>query len=135
MGHLVFILTTLGVLAGFFMLTVYEGRRDLRFFGASRGRFDQKIARIEFIVEHVDFGAFFMEESHRIAVRIGHDVAHLSLLIVRAAERLLTRVVRYFRSHHAVEAAPRESTRGYVKTLSDFKDRLKATHPEVSDIK
>ncbi|MDO8231682.1 MAG: hypothetical protein Q7T37_00565 [bacterium] len=134
MGHLVFILTTLALLTGFFVLTVYETRRDLRFFGASRGRFDQKIARIEFIVEHVDFGAFFIEEAHRIAVRIGHDAAHLSLLIVRAAERLLTRVVRYFRSRHAVDATPRESARGYVKTLSDFKDRLKTTHPEISDI-
>lgn len=135
MEHLVFILTTLVILTGFFMLTVYEGRRGLRFFGASRGRFDQKIARVEFIVEHVDFGAFFMEESHRIAVRIGHDVAHLSLLVVRAAERLLTRAVRYFRSHYVVDTTPHESARGYVKTLSDFKDRLKATHPEVSDIK
>ena len=134
MGHLIFILTTLVLVAGFLILVGYERRRGMRLFEVARGRLDRNIARIEFVVDHVDFGAFFIEESHRIAARIGHDIAHISLLVVRATERLLTRVVRHFRSRHAGDAAPRESARGYVKTLSDFKDRLKTTHPEISDI-
>ncbi len=134
MANLIFILTTLVFLVGFFILVGYESRRGVRFFEPSRKRFDRHVARVEFVIEHVDFGAFFIEESHRIAARIGHDSAHVSLLVVRATERLLTRVVRYFRSRHAVDATPRESARGYVKTLSDFKDRLKTTHPEISDI-
>lgn len=134
MGLLVFVLATLGLLAGFLALTRYEARRGVRVFESARGRLDKHVVRIEFVLEHVDFEAFFLEESHRIATRVGHDVAHLSLLVVRAVERLLTRVVRYFRSRHITESAPRESTRGYLKTLSDFKDRLKATHPEISDI-
>ncbi len=134
MANLVFILTTLGLLAGFFVLAGYEERRGVRVFAGLRTRFDQNVGRIEFILAHVDFGAFLLDEAHRFAVRLGHDIAHLSLLVVRATERLLTRTVRYFRTQHSVDAAPRESTRGYVKTLSDFKDRLKATRPDIPDI-
>lgn len=134
MTHLLFIFTTLVLLVGFFALTVYEERRGMRFLAASRGRLDHTVERVEFIITHVDFKAFLIEEIRRVAARIGHDIAHFSLLLVRATERLLTRTVRYFRTQHAVEAAPREASRGYVKTLSDFKDRLKATRPEIPDI-
>lgn len=134
MVNFLFIVTTLVLLIGFFALVGYEERRGTRAFAGLRTRFDQNVVRIEFILAHVDFGAFFLDETRRLAARLGHDVAHLSLLVVRATERLLTRTVRYFRIHHAVDAVPRESAGGYVKTLSDFKGRLKATHPEVSDI-
>lgn len=134
MANLIFILTTFVLLIGFFALVGYEERRGARFFAVLRMRFDQNVERMEFILTHVDFGAFFLDEMRRIAIRLGHDIAHFSLLAVRAAERLLTRAVRYFRTRHAVDTVPRESARGYVKTLSDFKDRLKATHPEISDI-
>lgn len=134
MANLFFILTTLVLLGGFFVLVGYEERRGVRVFAGARMRLDQQVVRLAFILAHVDFGAFFLDETRRLLVRLGHDVAHLSLLAVRATERLLTRIVRYFRTKHAVDAAPREDARGYVKTLSDFKDRLKATHPEVSDI-
>ena len=134
MTHLLFIFTTLVLLAGFFALTAYEERRGVRVLAAYRARFDRDVERVGFILAHVDFKAFAIEEMRRVVARLGHDTAHLSLLAVRAAERLLTRTVRYFRTQHEVDATPRESARGYVKTLSDFKDRLKATQPKIPDI-
>lgn len=134
MGNLIFILTTLALLAGFIALSGYEEKRGMRFFAPQRARLDKNVARIEFILAHVDFGAFLLEEARRFAARVGHDIAHISLLAVRAAERLLTRAVRYLRTPHVADSTPRESARGYVKTLADFKDRLKATHPKIPDI-
>lgn len=129
MEHLLFILTTLALLVGFFALTIREERRGMRFFAPARARIDHDVERMEFILTHVDFKAFLIEEVRHLAARVGHDIAHISLLLVRSAERLLTRAVRYLRTRHEVDATPRESARGYVKTLSDFKDRLKATRP------
>lgn len=133
MGHLVFMVSAIGLLAGFLAVTRYEAHRGARFFEAQRIRFDRYVTRIRFIIDHVDFGAFFIEESHRIVVRVGHDIAHIFLVVVRAIEKLLTRAVRHFRSRRA-DAQGRESVRGYVKTLIDFKDRLKATQSDISDI-
>lgn len=134
MANLFFVLTTLALLIGFFVFVVYEERRGVRVFAGVRTRFDQNIERIEFILAHVDFSAFLFDEIRRLASRLAHGAAHFSLLAVRATERLLTRTVRHFRTQSVANAVPRESTREYVKTLSDFKGRLKATHPEVSDI-
>jgi hypothetical protein len=134
MMNLLFIFTTLAFLIGFFAFVGYEERRGARIFAGVRTRFDQNIERVEFILAHVDFAALLFDEMRRFASHLMHGSAHLSLLAVRAIERVLTRIVRNFRTQHEVNAAPRESTRGYVKTLSDFKGRLKATHPQISDI-
>jgi len=103
-------------------------------FEKTRTRLDQHVARIEFILTHVDLAAFARDEIRRVVGRLGHDAVHLSLQAVRMAERLLTRLVRHLRTRHEVVITPRESARPFVKTLSDFKDRLKATRPEISDI-
>ena len=134
MAHLLFILITLALLAGFFALTWYEARRGTRFFEPLRSRLDRNVARSEFVLQHVDFSAFLRTEIYRIANRIGHGIAHLSLQGVRAVERLLTRLVRHLRTQRIPDAAPRESAREFVKTLSDFKGRLRETRPEVPDI-
>ena len=134
MGHLVFILASLALLWGFVALMGYEARRGIRVFAGQRDRLDRNVERAEFILRHVDFGAFAREEMRRIAERVSHDAAHLSLQAVRAAERLLTRLVRHLRSRRADDVAPRENARAFVKTLSDFKGQLKASHPEPVDI-
>lgn len=134
MGNLIFILVSLALLGGFVALLGYEARRGVRVFAAQRDRLDHSVERAEFILRHVDFGAFAREEMRRIAERISHDAAHLSLQAVRAAERLLTRLVRHLRSRRAEDAAPRENARAFVKTLSDFKGQLKVPHPEPIDI-
>ena len=134
MAPLIFILVAVALLGGFFVLTDFEKRRGQRLFAAKRDRFDKDVAHVEFILQRVDLAAFLRSEIRLFVSRIGHDIAHLSLMAVRAAERLLTRLVRHLRSQHVVDTTSRESARPFVKTLSDFKDRLKASRPEVPDI-
>ena len=134
MAYLLFIFASLLLLGGFFALTEYEARRGARVFAESRSRLDRRVARIEFILEHVDFAAFTRDETRRIASRVGHDIAHFTLQTVRAAERLLTRLVRDLRARHSIDVTPRETARPFVQSLSDFKDRLKATRPNIPDV-
>ena len=134
MAYLISILVAIGLLAGFFALSDYETRRGSRFFVPFRSRLDRDVEHIAFVLAHIDIGAFVLTEMRHMASRAGHAIVHVSLQAVRAAERLLTRLVLYFRTKHAVESAPRESMREYVKTLSDFKDHMKTTRPEMPDI-
>lgn len=132
MAALILILLAIALLVGFVALTAYETEHGTRFFEAQRAQLDRHVERIVFIIEHVDFAAFLRDEVRHFAHRVGHAIVHLSLQAVRAAERLLTRLVRSFRAREATTAAPRESTRAFVKTLSDFKEQLKT--PEVPEI-
>lgn len=134
MANLIFILVTLALLVGFFVLTGYEARRGTRLYSLGRARFDNAIERAEFIIDHVNLGVFLRDEIRHLAGRVGHDIVHVSLLVVRSAERLLTRLIRHLRTHPEVDTAPRETAREFVKVLSEFKGNLKATHPEISDI-
>lgn len=134
MAHLAFVLAALALLAGFFALARYEARRGTRILAPTRERLDRTAARAEFILTHVDFVAFAREEARRAMHRVWHDLAHVSLRAVRAVERLLTRLVKHLRVAHGVTAAPRESARPFVQTLSDFKDQLKSARPDAPDI-
>lgn len=134
MVYLIFILSSLVLLTGFLLLIGYEEQKGTRIFARQRAQLDENVERIEFILAHVDFGSFFREEAHRIIGCIVHDIAHFSLQAVRATERFLTHVVRYLRTRRAVDITPRENAREFVKTLSDFKGHLEATHPKVPDI-
>ncbi len=134
MGHLIAFGLSLAVIIGFVVLTRYERRRGSRVCAATRAWLDTQADRAAFIIAHVDLAAFAKEEVNLAFTRIGHAVANLSLQTVRAAERLLTRAVRHFRVKGAENAAPRENAREFVKTLSDFKETLSATHPEISDV-
>ncbi len=134
MAYLIFVGTSLVLLVGFFVLTWYEEKRGVRYQEPQRASIDSKVKRIEFIATHVDFAAFTREESYRILSQVGHVTAHFSLQTVRAVERLLTRLVRHLRTKHPVEVRPAGETREFVKTLSDFKERLKGTMPEVKEM-
>ncbi|MBI2410156.1 hypothetical protein HYV30_03920 [Candidatus Kaiserbacteria bacterium] len=133
MGYFIFILISLALLAGFHCLVWYENRRTVRVLETHRTLLDRQVERVEFILTHVDLAAFAKEEAGRLAARIGHDLARLSLIAIRAVERILTRFVRDLRTRHLGEdyARPRESAREFVKTLSNFKDHLEATRPEM----
>ncbi|HET9641230.1 MAG TPA: hypothetical protein VFP46_00025 [Candidatus Paceibacterota bacterium] len=132
MGHIVFVLVALILLAGFLGLTAFEERRGIRLFAEKRSKFDARIARMEFILENVDLWSFTKEEMLRLGHRLGHDFARLTLDLVRAIERLLTRLVRRLRPHRPLEETGGE-VRPFVKTLSDFKDRLKQAAEEGSE--
>jgi len=134
MWNLILSLSTLVLLVGFIILSDYEMKRGVRFFARERARLDKYIERVEFILANVDLGAFLREEIHRIAQRVAQDSAHITLQTVRAIERLLTRLVRHLHTQRAIDPMPRENTREFVKTLSDFKGHLEATHPKVPDI-
>jgi len=134
MMYLILIFFAIALFAGFVALTHYEARRGFRVYASSRERFDSAVGRAQFIVENVNLAVFIRDELRHFAGRVGHDIAHFSLLTVRAAERGLTRLVRHLRSQPEVDVSSRETAREFVKTLSDFKSNLKATHPEISDI-
>jgi len=134
MVHLIFILITLVLFIGFFLLSGYETRKGMRVFSRKRAYLDEQVTHAEFIFAHVDFGSFLREEAQHIARTIAHDVAHISLQAVRAVERFLTHLVRYLRSKRAIDIAPRGTAREFVKTLSDFKEHLETTHPKIPDI-
>lgn len=134
MAYLISILTAIGFLVGFFALSDYETRRGMRFFMPLRVRLDQDVEHITFILTHADFETFVINEVRHMTSRIGHTLVHFSLQTVRAAERLLTHLIQHLRRKHSVDTVPRESIREYVKTLSNLKDHLKTTRPEVPDI-
>jgi len=130
MTYLIAVLVSVALLVGFSILTFFESRNSVRLFRAPRERFDAAVAHTEFIVTHIDLLAFVRETFRQGMNRTGHVLAHFSLQAVRAIERVLTRLVRHFRTHPDVPVVPRESSREFVKTLSDFKDNLKTTHPD-----
>ena len=134
MSYLIFIVAAFALLGGFFVLTNYEVRRGVRYFATERDRLDHVVERVVFVSQHVDIGAFLRNEIRRFFGRLSHDIAHLSLQTIRAAERVLTRLVRYLRSRHVSDTAPGGNVREFVKTLSEFKGGLKATHPEMTDV-
>lgn len=136
MPYLIAQLLVLAVIAGFYFLTRYETARGARFFAAKRDALDQYISQSRFLVEHIDWKSLFREQGKRVIERLGHDVAHATLQSVRAAERFLTEFVRKLRStgaHHHVSL--RETSRPFVKTLTDFKGHLQATRPEMPEIR
>jgi hypothetical protein len=136
MLYLTFMFIAFLLLGGFIGLTHYETEHQVRFFGARRRELDILVERVQFVFEHVDLGAFIQEEIRRLGTIAGHAIVNLSLQAVRVVERLLTRLVRYLRTtSESMEAAPRESTREFVKTLSDFKDTLKSNYPVVPEVK
>src|SRR3989344_3835844 len=134
MTHLILIIVTIAMLVGFLALTDYEKRRGVRLYALYRDRLDRIVARTEFIMENVNLGEFLRDEVRHFAGRIGHDAVHFSLVVVRAAERVLTNLIRRLRTHPEVDIAPRATAREFVKTLSDFKGSLNATHPEIQEI-
>ncbi|MDP1706956.1 MAG: hypothetical protein Q8L30_00110 [bacterium] len=134
MIYTIFILASLLLLVGFFMLKNYEMRRGIRLYESKRMSLDRTVDRIVFITEHVNLAEFLRDEVRHLAGRIGHDIVHFSLIVVRIIERLLTKLMRRLRNHPEIDTSPRETAREFVKTLSDFKDNLKATHPETQEI-
>ncbi len=134
MWYLIFTLITFVLLTGFFLLAGYEARSGVRYFADHRSRLDKHVERIEFILAHIDLGAFLRSEVRHFAGQVGHGIVHVSLVAVRSVEKLLTRVIRHQHAKNEVDAVPVESTREFVKTLSEFKEQLDATHPEVRDI-
>lgn len=81
----------------FLLLTVYESRRGARFFAAARYKLDSRVSRAGFLIGHIDWGAFTAHLTRTSLNTVAHDAAHGALLLVRSAERNLTRAVSVLR--------------------------------------
>jgi len=97
MVYFLFLPAALALFILFLALTLVEGKTGSRLFGASRDRFDERVARASFVLQHVDWGAFVNDVLRTSLERALHDMAHGMLLAVRFIERGLTRAVRYLR--------------------------------------
>ena len=132
MMHLVIICITLALMFGFALLADYESRKGIRYAAVHRAKLDAKVEHLAFVLTHVDFMSFLRDEALHFVHRASHDVAELTLRAVRAAERLLTRIVRSLRTQKAVDPRPQSSAREFIKKLSEFKGQLQ--RPEMPEI-
>lgn len=126
MTYVILTSTSFALLIIFYALCAVEARRGARLvLPGVRQALDLRVRRIGFVLEHIDFASFAREESLRIVTRVVHVSAHTSLRAVRAAERVLSRLVRRIRMHQALDTAPSVQVREFVRTLAEFKGRLK----------
>lgn len=102
MLHLILIGTACLLLGGFLLLTQFEQKTAVRIMGSVRGKLDHKLTQMAFVARHVDWPAFFSHTLKIVVVRVAHDIAHGTLLLVRSMERTLTRFVKYMRSNPLV---------------------------------
>lgn len=112
MAYLIAIAVSLILFGGFLLITALEGARGARLFGSGRAALDARVARVSFVLQHVDWSAFLAHLTRSGLERLLHDIAHTSLLVVRFLERELTRAVRALRSRREAtlpEAGPRPS--------------------------
>lgn len=104
MLYAILIALSLILFGGFFVLVAFERKRGLRVAGMLRNKLDKRVARIAFIVRHVDWGAFVKHLTSSTTERILHDIAHGILRFVRTTERLLTRLVKTLRERRGIPA-------------------------------
>lgn len=97
MPYLIAVIAAFLAFAGFLLLTLYEAKRGTRFFASARYRLDRKAGKLFFVAGHVDWGAFTAHLTRTTFTTVAHDLAHGSLVAVRAVERFLTRAVRTLR--------------------------------------
>lgn len=118
MVYAAFILVCVALLSGFLALTHFETVRGTRFFAPMRAKMDERTEKAVFVVRHVDWGAFANHLMKTGAARVAHDVAHGILVVVRVAERILTRVVKYLRTRRQEAATvPLERRRFSMKGM------------------
>lgn len=107
MPYLLAILIPLGLLALFLALVAFEGRTGRRLvLPGRRELLDLKAARLAFVVRHVDWGAFANDVTRTGLERLAHDLAHSTLIGVRALERELTGLVRTLRARRDAPLLP-----------------------------
>ena len=137
MTYLLLILASIALFAGFFGVTVVEARTGTRYFAPVRAKLDKRVARIAFVIKHVDWLEFFTHLIQSFIERVLHDVAHWTLIVVRFIERELTNVVRYLRDRRPNLLAPKPSRTpifkqvfGYAKKTLGLSGAKKSTIEE-----
>ena len=125
MIYLVLFVVALVLFFGFLGLTAYEGKRGSRLFAPARAALDAKAERVEDVLKHVDFSTFTWHLVKDVTSRIVHDVAHISLIVIRSIERFLTRLVRYLRAKAHAPAPVEGKQSAFVETITYFKKTLR----------
>lgn len=126
MMYLALFVTALVLFFGFLGMTALERNRGSRFFAPMRANLDAKVSRVAKGLEHVDFSAFLWHLARDVGGKLVHDVAHISLIVVRSLERFLTRIVRYLRGKVPAPATPPEGKgSAFVETITYFKKTLR----------
>ncbi len=105
---------------GFLLFATMETRSDKRMLAGARGRLDEQVGRLFFIVEHVNWSEFLSHSIRGLFARILHDTAHLFLQIIRFIERQLTRTVRYLRDRRPHVLAPKPSRQSFMTTTRNY---------------
>lgn len=98
------------LLTAFIALVVVEEKRGKRLLlPGRRYNLDLKASRAAFVIRHVDWGAFLNDIVRTSVERLAHDIAHTTLMAVRAAERQLTGFVRTLRARRDEPLLPQRS--------------------------
>jgi hypothetical protein len=127
MSYLLTILVSLLLLFVFLLWTSLETARGFRVLSGPRRKLDRQVAKVTFIVQHVDWGAFTAHMAKTMAERIAHDIVHAVLIAVRATERVLTKTIRTLRervSAHNPSAEPVEGSQ-LINTIVRFRKSLR----------
>ncbi len=109
------------LLLGGFIIVTYVERKRGRLFGSFRKRFDGYVARMSFLVRHIDWSSFVKHQLQTTVEKVLHDTAHAVLMFIRLLERWLTRAVRKLREKRSKpeEREPRQgvSVRAILQKL------------------
>ncbi|MDB5189385.1 MAG: hypothetical protein JWL82_342 [Parcubacteria group bacterium] len=132
MSYLIFVAASGILLVSFLLATWLETRQGVRLFARPRRKLDKQVARVSYVVMHIDWAAFFAHVVQSAAERIAHDVVHTTLLIVRATERTLTRVIRSLRERVAISAPDEKPVEGsqLIATIVRFRKNLRREKKE-----
>lgn len=120
MTYFLILAALIALLAAFLALTAYEARSGRRLFAASRYRLDTRVARLEFIAKHVDWGAFSADVARTASLRAAHDLMHGTLLVVRTVERLLTRAVKNLRETRTVAPVAKQPLADRLRAAATY---------------
>ncbi len=126
MSYLIAVLVTTLLLCGFIVLSSIETTSQKRLFGGTRRKFDKQVARVAYVITHIDWAAFFAHVTKSTLERVAHDVVHTTLLAVRATERSLTRAIRTLRERVATHGPDEPVHEGsqLVATIVKFRKNL-----------
>lgn len=135
MSYLIAVLGSLLLLASFLLFSSLETRYGFRVLSGPRKRFDRQVARVTYVAQHIDWGGFIAHIVKTMAERVAHDLVHTSLLIVRAVERILTRLIRVLRERVASRVSDEPPVEGsqLIATIIRFRKSFRREQPPTQD--
>lgn len=124
MSYLLSTLITGALLMLFFVIVVIERRRGHRYFDTVRRKLDADTSRMFYVLEHVDWPAFFAHITKVSLERIAHDMVHGTLILIRAVEKSLTRAIRVLRERVAHQDGVKVEGFQLKETMRQFRKSL-----------